>query len=120
MSKKSPAHATIIGTLDMTDGKTTLTTSKSNGKIDTSGYYSPMNGNGVKNGGGDRFQVTRSSPASFLDSLDRGCNGGVEMNEYYRPDSDHLDPLLSASVDNQLTVGSYVQPGYIYVCDNYS
>ena len=96
--------------------------SRSNGKIDSrNGYYSPMHGNGVKK---DRFSVTKSSPAPFLDSLELGGSGGTDMNEYYRPDSelDTLDPLLSSSgqrnsYNNQLTVGSYVQPGYIYVCD---
>ena len=33
--------------------------------------------------------------------------GGAELDQ----EADPLDPLL--------TVGSYVQPGYIYVCDNY-
>ena len=47
-----------------------------------------------------------------------GCyspmSGNTDCNGYYKPDrpdrSEVMDPLLS--------VGSYVQPGYIYVCDN--
>ena len=40
-------------------------------------------------------------------------SSNTDCNGYYKPDSSKgevMDPLLA--------VGSYVQPGYIYVCDN--
>ena len=66
--KKSPTHATIVGTVN-TAGDT------------RTGYYSTMSSN-------------------------------TDGQGYYKPDSvqEARDPLLS--------VGSYVQPGYIYVGDN--
>ena len=80
--KKSPSHATIVGTIN----NTSLGAGGSGGGAGAggdvrNGCYSPMSGN-------------------------TDCNG------YYKPDnkSEVMDPLLS--------VGSYVQPGYIYVCDN--
>ena len=133
LSKKSPTHATIVGTLDPTDGKTILTHSKSSAKIEShrNGYYSPMHGNGsVKYQ--DRFMVSRSSSqapdsSSGVETLTNGSSVRLtnESSGYYRPDSDMEmmtvgEPLLAGShSDHQLTVGSYVQPGYIYVCDNY-
>ena len=82
--KKSPSHATIVGTINNTGGGGGASASGAAGVGDSrNGYYSPM---------------SRSSNTD--------CNG------YYKPDnkSEVMDPLLS--------VGSYVQPGYIYVCDN--
>ena len=77
--KKSPSHATIVGTINNTSGA--LAGAAGGGGDSRAGCYSPMSSN-------------------------TDCNG------YYKPDnkSEVMDPLLS--------VGSYVQPGYIYVCDN--
>ena len=135
LSKKSPTHATIVGTLDTTDGKTVLLngSSRSNGRVESrNGYYSPMNGNGsIRNHHQERLVVSRSSSeapetSSGLGTLTNdspGFSRGTNNDSlgYYRPDDEPAEPLLSGSqVDNQLSVGSYVQPGYIFVCnDNY-
>ena len=111
ISKKSPTHATIIGTLDTVDGKVNLVGSKA--RADTkNGYYSPMHAK--ISAGGPTPGLTRL----LGQGLEAGDTGG-----YYRPDNqagaETSDPLLAgAREDHQLTVGSYVQPGYIYVCDN--
>ena len=123
LSKRSPTHATIIGTLDPVDGKTNLNSTKINKPDSRNGYYSPMHGNGVKP---DRFMIAKSSPNNIFDNIDntsgRLSSGNTDSNGYYRPESDidTRDPLLSNKdhFNSQLTVGSYVQPGYIYVCDN--
>ena len=110
IAKKSPTHATIIGTLDTLDGKLNLIGSKaSKASADTQGYYSPMHAK-LSNGGPRMCVQPPEAP-------------GGDMGGYYRPDTeagaDTSDPLLAgAREDHQLTVGSYVQPGYIYVCDN--
>ena len=110
IAKKSPTHATIIGTLDTLDGKLNLIGSKaSKASADTQGYYSPMHAK-LSNGGPRMCGQPPEAP-------------GGDMGGYYRPDTeagaDTSDPLLAGTrEDHQLTVGSYVQPGYIYVCDN--
>ena len=82
--KKSPSHATIVGTVNNPSGG------------------AAAGGSGGGGGGGGDSRNGCYSPMS----------GNTDCNGYYKPDnkSEVMDPLLS--------VGSYVQPGYIYVCDN--
>ena len=65
----------------------------------------PSGGGGGGAAGGSGGGDTRNGCYSPMSS-NTDCNG------YYKPDNkcEVMDPLL--------TVGSYVQPGYIYVCDN--
>ena len=72
--------------------------------------------------------ISKSSPSNIFDNVANNTCGGLsgtsDSNGYYRPESDvdTRDPLITSKDDfnNQLTVGSYVQPGYIYVCENYA
>ena len=131
---RSPTHATIIGTLDPVDGRTVAKLSQvrryhglyllylrnvapcqdpCNGSYTTHIYITTTNiyiftiyimfapGQDPRNG---------SYYSPMHGNLGLGGKerlGEVELEQ----EADPLDPLL--------TVGSYVQPGYIYVCDNY-